>query len=136
MKKLIAVLLTAALICGLAGCGKDDSVGNEKETSVSEAAKNDTQASVESLKQGDPVSITGQVAGSKLVNGNTLWVQVQQSDGSFIVYHCQLKDEFIDKAEGLKTLTVVSVDGLFLSIFDPEKENTAKLVTLYDCEIK
>ena len=110
----------------------------EEETEVEEpVAEEDVESvNLSEYKQGDAVSIVGQVAGSVLINGNTLWVQVQQSDGSFVIYHCQMKQEFIEAAESLKMLDVVKVDGLFLSYFDSEMENTSPIVTLYDCEIK
>ena len=105
----------------------------EEETEIEEVIEG---VNLSEYKQGDAVSIVGQVAGSVLINGNTLWVQVQQSDGSFVIYHCQMKQEFIEAAESLKMLDVVKVDGLFLSYFDLEMENTSPIVTLYDCEIK
>ena len=59
-----------------------------------------------------------------------------------MVYHCQLKDEFLEQGENLKMLDVVKVKGCFLSVSDmagetetATTENTAIIVTLYDCEI-
>ena len=86
------------------------------------------------LKQGDEVSIVGQVAASGLVGDDMIWVQAQQSDGSFIIYHCQLKSEFISSGAQLQLLDVVKVKGLFLSKSEFEQANTSTLVTLYDCE--
>lgn len=122
MKKFIAVMVCLVLVLGLVGCGT--------------ATNKQSEINIAELKQGDEVSIVGQVAGSKLVNGHILWVQVKQSDDTFVIYHCQLKDEYIEKGENLKTLDVVKVKGIFLSLMDLEMENTAPVITLYDCEIK
>lgn len=99
---------------------------------------------VYALKQGDEVSIVGQTAASTLENGNTLIVQVLRNGDRTVVYHCQMKDEFIAEAEGYKPLDVAKVTGKFLSLTDMAgepgvelpKENIAILVTLYDCELK
>ena len=123
MKKIIVALLVLAMMVMVVGCNTTDTPSND-EVDLSECEK------------GDTISIVGQVAGSVLINGDTLWVQVQQEDDSFVIYHCQMKSEFIEAAESLKTLDVVKVKGLFLSYVDLEQENTSPIVTLYDCEIK
>ncbi len=136
MKKLFAIIL-ALLIMGvcLTGCGNNQSSMEPlKEESVEESAQ-DSESNLKDLNQGDLVTIVGQVAGTTLVNGDTLWVQVKQSNGSFVVYHCQLKHEFIKKAETLDILSIVKVKGSFLSFSEFEQENTADIATLYDCEI-
>ena len=136
MKKLLAIIF-ALLITGvsLAGCGNKQS-GTEFSTKKSaEASAQDLELNLKDLKQGDDVSIVGQVADSELDNGDTLWVQVKQSDESFVIYHCQLKHEFIEKAEKLELGSIVKVKGSFLSFSEFEQENTADLATLYDCEV-
>ena len=130
MKKLLCALLSILLVLFMAACegGATESKKEEEETTQ----KN---VSLEDLRQGDVVSIIGQKANTTLVNGNTIWVQVQQEDKSFVIYHCQLKDEYLDKAESIQMLTVVKIKGLFLSLVDMEMENTSPIVTLYDCEM-
>ena len=123
MKKIIVALLILAMMIMVVGCNTTETPSND-EVNLSEC------------KQGDSISISGQVAGSTLINGNTLWVQVKQGDGSFVIYHCQMKEEFIEAAESLKILDVVKVTGLFLSYVDLGQENTSPVATLYDCEIK
>ena len=130
MKKLSCALLSILLVLFVAACGGG---ATESEKEVGEITKKDV--ALEDLKQGDSVSIIGQKANSTLVNGNTIWVQVQQEDKSFVIYHCQLKDEYTDKAESIQMLTVVKIKGLFLSFMDMQAENTSPLVTLYDCEL-
>lgn len=133
MKKYIICGLMLSIVFGLVGCGEN---GTSEESTPSVVPSSvSSSVSLDSLKQGDKVSITGQVASGGLVNGDTLWVQVQQNDGSFVIYHCQLKEEFIEKASDLKMLKVVSVKGLFASRFEVNQSNTSPLVTLYDCEI-
>ena len=109
---------------------------NDKELSKAEQTpEQEGTADIRKLQSGDTVSIVGQRANSTLANGNTIWVQVRQPDGTFVIYHCQLKDEFLESAEGLKLGAVAKVNGLFLSLAEFEQENTSPLVTLYDCEI-
>lgn len=143
MKKIVIALLVLAMMIMVAGCDSTETpIGDTGNPSTTESGVNttdDTESdgiNLSECKQGDVIAIVGQVAGSKLVNGNTLWVQVKQDDGSFVIYHCQMKQEFIEAAESLATLDVVKIDGLFLSYADMEMENTSPLVTLYDCEIK
>lgn len=138
MKKIIMVLLVLAMIM-VTGCGTAETPAGDTETpSTTESGANTESEGINlsECKQGDVISIVGQVAGSVLINGNTLWVQVQQDDGTFVIYHCQMKQEFIESAESLEMLDVVKIEGLFLSYVDMEMENTSPLVTLYDCEIK
>lgn len=130
MKKLLCTLLAILLVLFMAACGGGTAEGKKEEDEITKK-----DVALEDLKQGDAVSIIGQKANSTLVNGNTIWVQVQQEDKSFVIYHCQLKDEYIDKAESIQMLTAVKIKGLFLSFMDMEMENTSPLVTLYDCEL-
>lgn len=129
MKKLLCTLLSILLVLFVAACGGGATEGKKEEEITQKSV------ALEDLKQGDAVSIIGQKANSTLVNGNTIWVQVQQEDKSFVIYHCQLKDEYLDKAESIQMLTVVKIKGLFLSFMDMEMENTSPVVTLYDCEL-
>ncbi len=94
----------------------------------------DRLATLKELSSGDEVNIVGQKANSTLVNENTIWVQVIEGTDTF-VYHCQLKDEFLEEASELKMLDVVKVKGLFLSMAESQEENMATVVTLYDCEL-
>ena len=130
MKKLLCTLLAILLVLFMAACGGGTAEGKKEEDEITKK-----DVALEDLKQGDSVSIIGQKANSTLVNGNTIWVQVQQEDKSFVIYHCQLKDEYIDKAESIQMLTAVKIKGLFLSFMDMEMENTSPLVKLYDCEL-
>lgn len=124
MRKFILIFMVIAMT-SLVACSEEDAVSETEQV-----------IDITQLQSGDVVSITGQRANSTLANGNTMWIQVQQSDGTFIIYHCQLKDEFFDDAEGISMGTVVGVEGLFASLANFEQENTSPLVTLYDCEIK
>jgi RPA family protein len=131
MKKWLSLTLAIFMVFTLCACGSSPSTSqtdNQIQTQL-------TQEEVYRLKQGDEVSIVGQKANSTLVNENTIWVQVQQNDGTFIVYHCQMKDEYLTVASELKMMDVVKVKGFFLSYTDLDQENTAPLVTLYDCEL-
>lgn len=130
MKKLLCTLLSILLVLLMAACGGGTAEGKKEEDEITKK-----EVVLEDLKQGDVVSIIGQKANSTLVNGNTIWVQVQREDKSFVIYHCQLKDECTDEAESIQMLAVVKIKGLFLSFMDMEMENTSPLVTLYDCEL-
>lgn len=141
MKKILGLFM---VLLFLAGCSAETPQSTESlsssdvlESSVEpeESEEEQMPIDIQQLKSGDDVSIVGQRANSTLVNENTIWVQVQQPDKTFIIYHCQLKDEFIDKVEDLKLGTVVKVKGQFLSLTEFEQENTSPLITLYDCEI-
>lgn len=155
MRKLSIVLIVVVLSFTLVSClstenakssSHDTPVSNDVEVTPSESEQissetpkikqDETSADIHQLEAGDDVAIVGQVASSKLVNGNTLWVQVQQKDATFVIYHCQLKDNFITRAEEFKMLDVAKVNGLFLNLMDLKQENTSPLVTLYDCEIE
>ncbi len=146
MKKCLSVFLSFVLILSLCACGStSQDTGNENEqgASTQEPDKstpntendNDSDIALTDLKQGDEVSIIGQKANATLVNENTIWLQVQQKDGTFIIYHCQLKDEYLSAAGELKMLDIVKVRGCFFSYTDMQQENTSPLVTLYDCEL-
>ena len=155
MKKLLVSLLSLMLVF-LCACG-----GEEAQTSTSpqppeppvssvpveEAANAEpdeedhssedevSAMALEDLEIGDEVSIVGQKANSTLVNDKEIWVQVVKANERTVVYHCQLKDEYLSDGEALKMLDVVKVKGSFMSFMDLEQENTAIIVTLYDCEI-
>lgn len=139
MKKLIAVIVALlAMSLLFTGCGgekKTESDKSETETSETVQSSQTSSANLKDLKQGDEVSVVGQVASSSLVNGDTLWVQVKQSDDSFVVYHCQLKSDYIGKAAELKLGSIAKIKGLFMSFSEFEQENTADLAQLYDCEL-
>ena len=144
MKKILILTVCIVVMMGFTGCGgsaastaTSDSESVSENNSVASPSTNqsETLVDVESLSSGDEVSIVGQVASTGLVNGNTVWVQVSQSDGTFVIYHCQLQDSFIGEGEGLKLLDSVKIKGLFLSLMKSSQENTSPLVTLYDCEI-
>ena len=136
MKKhifVIAAIFTMLLVTACGASGSDGAANGREGSDVD----------VFSLSQGDKVSIVGQVASYNLQNGNTLLVQVLKQGERTIVYHCQMKDEFIDKASEYTMLDVAKVSGKFLNLVDlstepdvelPE-ENIAILVTLYDCEL-
>ena len=133
MKKMLCISVIIVFLVALTACGG-------KSGTPTTAPDIDIYA----LKQGDEVSIVGQTAASTLENGNTLIVQVLRSGDRTVVYHCQMKDEFIAEAEGYKLMDVAKVTGKFLSLTDMAdepgvelpKENIAILVTLYDCELK
>lgn len=143
MKKFVSLILAILVMFSLCACGAENNETEVKEpdpvSDVSEPSVTEDEVaekSIADLSQGDKVSIVGQVASSGLVNENTLWVQVQQLDGSFVIYHCQMKQEMIETATGYKMLDVVKVTGSVLSVMDLEQENTSPLVTLHDCEIE
>lgn len=142
MKKILTIVAMVVLASSLVGCASSNSNDNVNtgssitvDTEMDSSGSVDSEMDITELKQGDEVSIVGQVASSGLVNGDTLWVQVKQSDGSFVLYHCHLKDEFLERAASLKTLSIAKVNGFFLSLMDLEMENTMPLATLYDCEL-
>lgn len=127
MKKWLSLVLATLMVLTLCACSSTPSSKPDQTQS--------TQKEISDLKQGDEVSFVGQKANSTLVNENTMWVQVPQNDGTFIVYHCQMKDEYLTVANELKMADTVKVKGLFLSYVDLKQENTSPLVTLYDCEL-
>lgn len=149
MKKWFSLVLAIFVVLGLCACGSTPSSNTTEQATEPTTEQTSPQTQVENesevpdeteiplldLKQGDEVSVVGQKANSTLVNENTIWVQVQQKDGSFIIYHCQMKDEYVSAAGELKMLSVVKLKGLFLSYTDMKMENTSPLVTLYDCEL-
>lgn len=119
-KKAIFIFITALLLFAMTGC--DEAIS--------------TSIPIEQLKTGDTVSIIGQKANHDLVNDNTIWVQEQQEDGTFVLYHCQLEEEYIDEAEDIDIAAAVKVKGSFLSLMDLKQENTMPIVKLYDCTLK
>jgi ABC-type glycerol-3-phosphate transport system substrate-binding protein len=151
MAVLLAALMLAMAMVGCSTSGTSGSSGNTAEDSnASPSAVEETQAATDAadegetqnetldlkeLKQGDDVSIVGQVASSGLATDGTLWVQVEQGDGSFVVFHCQMKQEFEEEADALKMLSAAKIKGAFLNVTEFEQANTSTLVTLYDCEI-
>ena len=155
MKKLICITLAITCLMSLAACGTKEEQKTETAVPVSdvqeeqntdtkvESTENREEVSLSELKQGDEVSIVGQTAASSLENGDTLWVQVLRQGERTIVYHCQMKDEYIEQAEKLNILDVTKVKGNFLNLIDMANEpdvslspeNIAIIVTLYDCEL-
>lgn len=133
MKKLLCISVIILFLVALTACG-----------GKSDTPATDEDVDIYALKQGDEISIVGQTAASTLENGNTLIVQVLRNGDRTVVYHCQMKDEFIAEAEGYKLLDVAKVTGKFSSLTDMAgepgvelpKENIAILVTMYDCELK
>ena len=133
-----------AVVCVLGGCSENESnkatENSQQESSTSEKVSGQTSTSESTTvhiptEKGEAVKIVGQVAANSLVDGNTLWVQVLNENSRTIIYHCKMKDEYISEAEKLNILDVVKIRGSFLSKMDLEREDTAILVTLYDCEI-
>ena len=133
-----------AVVCVLGGCSENESnktaKNSQQESSTSENVSGQTSTSESTTvriptEKGEAVKIVGQVAANSLVDGNTLWVQVLNENSRTIIYHCKMKDEYISEAEKLNILDVVKIRGSFLSKMDLEREDTAILVTLYDCEI-
>lgn len=101
-----------------------------------EEEKTDTAATDwAKMRAGDEVTLVGKKANATLVNGNTIWLQAQQPDGTFITFHCQMNEKDLEAAGGLSALTVVKVKGCFLSYVDLGVEYTSPIVTLYDCEL-
>ena len=151
MKKVTSMLLVLGLLFSLCSCGSPTETTPSVEPSQTvevTPSPDPTQEPVESsisftdLNSGDEVSIVGQKANGTLVNENTIWVQVVKEGERTVVYHCQLKDEFLEQGENLKMLDVVKVKGCFLSVSDmagetetATTEDTAIIVTLYGCEI-
>lgn len=133
MKKLLYISAIIVFLVALTACG-----------GKSDTPTTAPDVDVYALKQGDEISIVGQTAASTLENGNTLIVQVLRNGDRTVVYHCQMKDEFIAEAEGYKLLDVAKVTGKFSSLTDMAgepgvelpKENIAIWVTMYDCELK
>ena len=152
MKKLFAIMLGLVMVFGLVGCSAtpngelsdnisqsvvdDLSDTTDEVTESTEDTSSDVEINIAELKQGDEVSIVGQVIGSGLEDGEPLWVKVQRQDGDHILYYCYMKQEFMDAASKLESLNVVKVKGLFLSYYDVNRDNLASAVTLYDCELK
>lgn len=154
MKKVLGVLLVLGLLLSLCSCGgpEEDSVSPESSETVGVTLSPEVSeptlepetgsTSFSDLEIGDEVSVTGQKANSTLVNKKTIWVQVVKEGERTVIYHCQLKDEFVEQGGNLKMLDVVKVKGSFMSVSDmagatetATEENTAIIVTLYDCEI-
>ena len=124
MKKLIAMLLAVGMCFTLGAC------------STEKQGENPTIAETKSkLSAGDEVSIVGQVASTVRDGDSTLSIQIQNEDDRWVIYHCEMKDEFLEEAKGYKMSDVVKIKGLFLNEMDLEQENTAIMVYLYDCEI-
>lgn len=136
MKKLSILLILLVMCFSLAACSSNSS---ESSTPSSDSSTESEQSSSESdsnhLKSGDSVSIVGQVAVTIRDDGDTISVQVQRKDGRWVIYHCQLKADFVEKAKEFKMSDVAKVNGSFLSMTDLEQENTAIIVNLYDCEL-
>lgn len=144
MKKIMFLIAIFAVVCVLGGCSENESnkttENSQQESSTSEKVSGQTSTSESTTvhiptEKGEAVKIVGQVAANSLVDGNTLWVQVLNENSRTIIYHCKMKDEYISEAEKLNILDVVKIRGSFLSKMDLEREDTAILVTLYDCEI-
>lgn len=136
MKKLSIVLTLLALCLSLVACSSnsDESATPPSGSSIeSEQSSNESESN--QLKSGDNVSIVGQVAVAIRDDGDTISVQVQREDGRWVIYHCQLKADFIEKAKEFKMSDVAKINGSFLSMTDLEQENSAIIMNLYDCEI-
>lgn len=145
MKKALSFLLALLMVISLCACG-DTSTPATDDTSSSEQSNEPVESVVEEepveegvafedLEIGDKVHVIGQKANATLVNDNTIWVQVVETDKRTVVYHCQMLEEYISEAEVFDMLDVVEVKGKFMSMTDMEQENTAIIVTLYDCEL-
>lgn len=118
MKKLFAILITVAMCFAFASCSSNNQESSEN-TDYTE----------------EQVSIVGQVASTVGDDDSTLSIQVQNEDGRWVIYHCEMKDEFLDEAKEFKLSDVAKVNGFLLNEIDSEQENTAIIVNLYDCEI-
>lgn len=130
MKKLFVGLLTLTMCFALASCSSDnqESSGDTKSTET-QISSEDTEST------GEQISIVGQVAADIEDGESTLSIQVQNDDGRWVIYHCDMKDEFLDEAKEFKLTDVAKVKGYVLSKSDLGQENTAIIVNLYDCEI-
>ncbi len=142
MKKIISMIMVLTMcltMClTMAACSStpnEPSMSNPPENNLVESEQPSSESESTELTSGDNVSIVGQVAVTIRDDGDTISVQVQREDGRWVIYHCQLKDEFIDRAKDFKMTDVAKISGSFLSMTDMEQENTAIIVTLYDCEI-
>lgn len=154
MKKIMSLLLVLGFLFSLCSCGGPEEgsfspepnetveVTPPPEASEPTSEPETSSTSFSDFEIGDEVSITGQKANSTLVNEKTIWVQVVREGERTVIYHCQLKDEFVEQGGNLKMLDVVKVKGCFMSVSDmagatetATEENTAIIVTLYDCEI-
>lgn len=131
-KKFICSLVVVVLMLTVVACSSPQQTDKDN-TSPSETVSE--KIDIKSLKADDEVTIVGQKANSTLVNNDTIWVQVQIEDATFVIYHCQLKDEYLETAGGMGLSQVVKVKGKFLSLIDVEAENTSPIVNLYDCEL-
>lgn len=116
MKKLICGLLAMMMCSLLVACSSETKPGNTESTE-------------------EQISIVGQVASTVADDDSTLSVQVQDENGRWIIYHCDMKDEYLDEAKEFKMSDVAKVKGYLLSEMDLEQENTAVIVNLYDCEL-
>lgn len=148
MKRMICVFSLVAMLFSLTACGDGEQSGgnvasdvaslSSQADSTTTSSKTETNNEIDpkSLKQGDEVSIVGQVA-SVPIEGviDSVDVQTQRQDGRWCIYKCTFKPEFDEQVKNLKSLDIAKVKGLFLSVTDMEMENTAILVTLYDCEL-
>lgn len=141
MKKVLSLFLAVLAALVLCSCGStsppqmDEQTPSQTQVETEPDTVDESETSLTDLKQGDEVSIVGQKANSTLVDENTIWLQVQQDDGTFVIYHCQMKDEYISAAGELKMLDIVKLKGCFFSYADLQQENTSPTVTLYDCEL-
>lgn len=131
-KKLICSLVVVVLMFTVVACNSSQQT-DKADTTHSEAVSENID--IKSLKADDEVTIVGQKANSTLVNNDTIWVQVQLEDATFVIYHCQLKDEYLETASGMEMLQAVKVKGKFLSLIDLDAKNTSPMVNLYDCEL-
>ena len=131
-KKFICSLMVVVLMFAVVGCSSSEQT-DKADTTQSETVSENID--IKSLKADDEVTIVGQKANGTLVNNDTIWVQVQLEDGTFVIYHCHLKDEYLETAGEMKMLQVVKVKGKFLSLIDTDAENASPIVNLYDCEL-
>ena len=129
--RVIGLLMVVVLMFTVVACSSQqtDKADTTQSKTVSE------KIDIKSLKVDDEVTIVGQKANSTLVNNDTIWVQVQLEDATFVIYHCHLKDEYLETASGMEMLQSVKVKGKFLSLIDLDAENTSPIVNLYDCEL-
>ena len=136
MKKLSVILVLLELCFSMAACSSNSSEPSASPSEIpSESEQSSTESESNQLESGDNVSIVGQVAVTIRDDGDTISVQVQREDGRWVIYRCQLKDEFIEEAKEFRMSDVAKISGSFLSMTDLEQENTAIIVNLYDCEI-